>query len=118
MRFVNPTELVVGTVDKTDKFYTRHGREGLCGLCGFNHNLITSGISMLLTQHKGQRQQVVTRRILRSIPGVYSNTGQSIGLPIALPGPGELEGEGGRPGAASPDPGRAVGNPIDCPVLE
>ena len=37
-------------------------------------------------------------------------------LPIALPGPGELEGKGERPRAASPDPGRAVGNPIDCPV--
>ena len=43
-------------------------------------------------------------------------TRQSIGFPIALAGPGELEGEGERTRAASPDPGRAVGNPIGCRV--
>ena len=55
--------------------------------------------------------------VVRShIPVVSEFTGQSNGLPIALPGPGKLEGRGERPRAASPDPGRAVGNPIDCPV--
>ena len=53
---------------------------------------------------------------VRSVPGVTAYTRQSVGLPIALPGPGELEGGGERPRAASPDPRRAVGNPIDCPV--
>ena len=68
---------------------------------------------------KALRRQglLLRRRGEIHVPGVYSaNTGQSIGLPIALPGPGELEGGGGRPRAASPDPGRAVGNLIDCPV--
>ena len=37
-------------------------------------------------------------------------------MPIALPGPGELEWGRERARAASPDPGRAVGNPIDCRV--
>ena len=55
-------------------------------------------------------------RGVRYIPGASEFTGQSNGLPIALPGPGELEGRGERPCTASPDPGRAPGNPIDCPV--
>ena len=67
---------------------------------------------------KGARSQDTRVRVHGAIYGVYSNTGQSIGLPISLPRPGGLEGGGGRSRAASPDPGRAVGNPIDCPVLE
>ena len=37
-------------------------------------------------------------------------------MPIALPGPGELEERGERPRAAPLDPGRAVGNLNDFPV--
>ena len=57
-----------------------------------------------------------TVEIGHHVQGVKTHTRQSIGLPTALPGAEELEGGGERPRAASPDPGRAVGNPIDCRV--
>ena len=58
-------------------------------------------------------------RLLRidHIPGVSEFTGQSNGLPTALPRPGELAGGGERPRAGSPDPGRAKCNPIDFRVI-
>ena len=55
-------------------------------------------------------------RKVRGVSVVTAHTRQSIGLPIALPGPGQLEGGGERPRAASPDTGKAVGNPIDCRI--
>ena len=51
------------------------------------------------------------------VPGVTAMTRQSNGLPTALRGPGELGGRGEKPRAASPDRGKAVGNPIDCRVI-
>ena len=54
--------------------------------------------------------------IVYTVPGVKTHTRQSIGLPTALSGPGELEGGGEGPRAASPDPGRLLGNPVGCRV--
>ena len=68
------------------------------------------------SRHQHRLRQNSTSEICDVVPGVKTHTRQSIGLPTALPGPGELEGGGERPRAPSPGPGRAVGNPIDCRV--
>ena len=52
----------------------------------------------------------------RGVLGASEFTGQSIGLPPALPGSGEgARGPSPFP-SSSPGTGRAIGNPFDCPV--
>ena len=51
------------------------------------------------------------------VPGASEFTGQSIGLPTALPGSGKAAARGLSPlPSSSPGPGRAIRNPFDCPV--
>ena len=50
------------------------------------------------------------------VPGASEFTGQSIGLPTALPESGEAARGPSPSPSSSPGPGRAIGNPFDCPV--
>ena len=53
---------------------------------------------------------LINKHPCNGVPRAKAHPRQSIGLPIAVLGPGELDGGGDRPRAVFPDRGRAVGN--------
>ena len=61
-----------------------------------NYVLLPNHIIDFTEQCVFYRQSNIPRMTTPRVPGVTAMTRQSNGLPTALPGPGELEGEGER----------------------